>query len=99
MKKITTEAKLLLMEHAFEKLGVVRVDFKTDARNERSRRAIERLGARFEGVLRQWSQSHAPGEKGLLRDSAMFSVLQSEWPAVKQALGERLARPPVSQLS
>jgi RimJ/RimL family protein N-acetyltransferase len=96
---INAEAKLLLMEHAFEKLGVVRVDLKTDARNERSRRAIERLGARFEGVLRQWSQSHTPGEKGLLRDSAMFSVLQSEWPAVKKALGERLARPPVSQLS
>ncbi len=90
---INAEAKFLLLEHAFEKLGVARVDLKTDARNERSRRAIERLGARFEGVLRQWSPSHAPGEDGLLRDSAMFSVIAPEWPATKAALRRRLARP------
>ena len=52
---------------------------------------IERLGARFEGVLRQWSPSRAPGEDGRLRDSAMFSVLAAEWPAVKAALRGRLA--------
>jgi N-acetyltransferase len=62
------------------------------ARNERSRRAIERLGARFEGVLRQWSPSHAPGEEGQLRDSAMFSVLVEEWPSTKDALRRRLGR-------
>ncbi|MHB1519485.1 MAG: GNAT family N-acetyltransferase [Acidimicrobiales bacterium] len=90
---INTESKLLLMEHAFETLGVVRVDFKTDARNERSRRAIERLGATFEGVLRSWSPSHAPGEDGLLRDSAMFSVIASEWPTVKGSLRRHLAHP------
>ena len=88
---INTEAKLLLFTYAFETLGVVRVDLKTDARNARSRRAIERLGTRFEGVLRSWSPSWAPGEEGLLRDSAMFSVLATEWPAVKAALGARLA--------
>ncbi|MGH3302153.1 MAG: GNAT family N-acetyltransferase [Streptosporangiaceae bacterium] len=94
---INAEAKLLLMRHAFENLRVIRVDLKTDARNERSRRAIERLGARFEGVLRQWSQSHTPGEQGVLRDSAIFSVLESEWPAVQAALRQRLAQPPARQ--
>ncbi|MGA3154416.1 MAG: GNAT family N-acetyltransferase [Streptosporangiaceae bacterium] len=88
---INAEAKLLLLEHAFEALGVVRVDLKTDARNEQCRRALERLGARFEGVLRSWSPSHAPGEAGLLRDSAMFSVIAAEWPATRAALRGRLA--------
>ncbi|MBV8541641.1 MAG: GNAT family N-acetyltransferase [Pseudonocardiales bacterium] len=89
---INVEAKLLLLEHAFETLGVVRVDLKTDARNHRSRRALEGLGAHFEGVLRHWSPSHAPGEEGLLRDSAMFSVITSEWPATEATLRRRLAR-------
>ncbi|GAB2835595.1 GNAT family protein [Actinoallomurus bryophytorum] len=88
---INAEAKFLLFTYAFETLGVVRVDLKTDARNGRSCRAIERLGARFEGVLRSWSPSWAPGEEGLLRDSAMFSVIAGEWPAVKAALAARLA--------
>jgi N-acetyltransferase len=88
---INAEAKLLLFEYAFETLGVVRVDLKTDARNEQSRRAIERLGAHFEGVLRQWSPSHTPGEDGLLRDSAMFSVIAPEWPATNATLRRRLA--------
>lgn len=91
---INAEAKLLLLTHAFETLNVTRVDLKTDARNHRSRRAIERLGAHFEGVLRSWSPSWAPGEEGLLRDSAMFSVIAPEWPAVKAALRERLAAAP-----
>jgi RimJ/RimL family protein N-acetyltransferase len=89
---INVEAKLMLFEYAFENLSVVRVDLKTDARNDRSRRAIGALGAHFEGVLRQWSQSHAPGEEGRLRDSAMFSVIASEWPAAKAALRSRLAQ-------
>jgi RimJ/RimL family protein N-acetyltransferase len=89
---INVDAKLLLMQHAFESWGVVRVELKTDARNQRSRRAIATLGAQFEGVLRSWSPSHAPGEEGQLRDSAMFSVLASEWPAVKVALTDRLRR-------
>ena len=89
---INVEAKLLLMEHAFESMDVVRVDLKTDARNQRSRHAIEGLGATFEGVLRGWSQSHAPGEDGRLRDSAMFSVIASDWPTVKTRLLARLER-------
>jgi N-acetyltransferase len=88
---INAEAKLLLFTYAFETLGVARVDLKTDARNARSRRVIERLGAHFEGVLRRWSPSWAPGEEGLLRDSAIFSVVAAEWPAVKGALAGRLA--------
>ncbi|GAA2672895.1 GNAT family N-acetyltransferase [Nonomuraea recticatena] len=87
---INAEAKLLLFTHAFEVLGVTRVDLKTDARNQRSRRAMERLGATFEGVLRRWSPSWAPGEAGLLRDSAMFSVIATEWPAIKTAMLDRL---------
>jgi RimJ/RimL family protein N-acetyltransferase len=87
---INIEAKLLLFEFAFEQLGVARVDLKTDARNDRSRQAIERLGARFEGVLRSWSQSWAPGEQGRLRDSAMYSVIDSEWPTCQAHLQKRL---------
>jgi N-acetyltransferase len=92
---INAEAKLLLMSHAFDSLRVARVDFKTDARNVRSRRAIEALGATFEGVLRSWSMSWVPGEEGLLRDSAMYSVIAPEWNAVRSRLTARLAgRPP-----
>ena len=87
---INAEAKLLLFSHAFEVLGVARVDLRTDARNERSRQAIARLGARFEGVLRSSSPSRVPGEEGMLRDSAMFSVIAAEWPGVKAALADRL---------
>ena len=89
---INAEAKLLLLTYAFDELGVVRVDLTTDERNQRSRQAIERLGARFEGVLRNWSRSHAPGEEGRLRNTAMFSVTDAEWPAVKSALAARIAR-------
>jgi RimJ/RimL family protein N-acetyltransferase len=88
---INAEAKFLLFGYAFETLGVARVDLRTDARNDRSRRAIGGLGARFEGVLRCWSPSRAPGEEGMLRDSAMFSVVAAEWPAVKSTLALRVA--------
>ena len=87
---INAEAKLLLLTHAFETLGVTRVDLKTDARNQRSRRAIELIGAHFEGILRSWSPSWAPGEEGRLRDSAMFSVIAPEWSAVKATLQDRV---------
>jgi len=87
---LNIEAKLLLLRHAFAHLGVARVDIKTDARNDRSRRAIERLGATFEGVLRQWSPSWAPGEEGRLRDSAMYSVIGAEWPRCEAHLQNRL---------
>ncbi len=89
---INAESKLLLMTHAFETLNVARVDFKTDARNQRSRQSLERLGARFEGVLRNWGPSWVPGEEGRLRDSAIFSVIAVEWPQVKSALTRRIPR-------
>jgi N-acetyltransferase len=89
---LNVESKLLLFRNAFENWGAARVDLKTDARNSRSRAAIQGVGARFEGVLRNWSQSWAPGEEGRLRDSAMYSIIASEWPECRQSLEERLAR-------
>jgi RimJ/RimL family protein N-acetyltransferase len=91
---INTEAKLLLFAHAFEVWQVARVDLKTDARNARSRAAIEAVGATFEGVLRSWSRSWAPGEDGRLRDSAIFSIIASEWPQCRARLERRLAAGP-----
>ncbi|MFF1638336.1 GNAT family N-acetyltransferase [Streptomyces sp. NPDC058246] len=87
---VNAEAKLLLFQHAFEEWGVARVDLKTDARNRRSRAAIERTGARFEGVLRNWSRSWAPGEDGRLRDSAIYSITAAEWPECRKRLEERV---------
>ncbi|MFW6724415.1 GNAT family N-acetyltransferase [Streptomyces sp. MAR4 CNY-716] len=89
---MNTEAKYLLFRHAFEGWGVARVDLKTDARNTRCRAAIEGVGARFEGVLRNWSRSRAPGEDGLLRDSAIFSITAAEWPDCRVRLEQRIAR-------
>jgi RimJ/RimL family protein N-acetyltransferase len=89
---INVEAKLLLMEYAFSTWFVGRVDIKTDARNERTRIAIERLGATFEGVLRHWQPSLAVGEEGRLRDSAIFSVTDDQWPSAREQLVIRLAR-------
>lgn len=88
---INTEAKLLLLRHAFEVWQVGRVAICTDARNERSRIAIERIGATFEGVLR----SHRPATGHLstahtLRDSAMYSIIAEEWPRVRDLLQARL---------
>jgi len=83
---INTEAKYLLLQHAIETLGAIRVEFKTDLRNERSQRALERIGAVREGVLRQ----HMIVQQGYHRDSVYFSILATEWPAVKQRLSERL---------
>lgn len=82
------EAKLLMMRQAFETLGCVRVEFKTDARNERSRAALAALPAQFEGVMR----NHMIVPDVGLRDSAYFSVIDSEWPAVRENLERRLAR-------
>jgi RimJ/RimL family protein N-acetyltransferase len=82
------EAKLLMLEHAFGPMGMRRVEFKTDALNERSRRALEALPAQFEGVHRQ----HMLVRDGENRDSAWYSVLDSEWPAVRENLLRRLER-------
>ncbi|WP_405778745.1 GNAT family N-acetyltransferase [Streptomyces sp. NBC_01378] len=87
---LNTEAKMLLMRYAFEDLGVARVDLKTDVRNKQSRKAIENLGATYEGVLRNWSMSWAPGEDGQLRNSAMYSVVSAEWSDVQAHLLKKL---------
>ena len=79
---INTDAKLLMLTHAFESWMVHRVSFQTDSRNERSRAAIERLGARFDGVVRAVSIAY----DGAIRDSAVYSILDSEWPEVKDRL-------------
>ncbi|MFF4269029.1 GNAT family N-acetyltransferase [Streptomyces sp. NPDC001536] len=89
---VNAEAKLLLFRHAFEEWDVERVDLKTDARNARSRAAIESVGAHFEGVLRNWSRSWAPGEDNALRDSAIFSITADEWPDRRKRLEQRVAR-------
>lgn len=85
---INTEAKLLLLRHAFETLGCGRVQLKTDARNVRSQEAIARLGAVREGVWR----AHMIMPDGYVRDTVMFSLVAGEWPGVKARLEERLAR-------
>lgn len=87
---INSEAKFLLLAHAFEGWKVGRVDFKTDARNSRSRAAISALGASFEGVLRNWQPSNIAGEQNQLRDSAIYSILNTEWRAVRRAIAARL---------
>ena len=89
---VNPAAKLLLMTQAFESWGVDRVDIKTDARNEAARAAIAATGATFEAVLRAWQPSLAPGEEGLVRDTAMFSVTPPEWPRVRVRLEERIER-------
>ena len=86
---VNVETKLLLMEHAFERLGCVRVELKTDARNERSRAAMAALPARFEGVLRNHMIVPDVGQ----RDSAYYSVIPPEWPGVRLNLERRLGRP------
>jgi RimJ/RimL family protein N-acetyltransferase len=79
---VNTEAKYLLLKHAFEELGCVRVQIKTDSRNQRSQRAIERIGAVREGLLR----NHMILPNGYVRDSIVYSVIDSEWPSVKERL-------------
>jgi len=85
---VNSECKLLLLTHAFEQWKVLRVTLKTDERNERSRRAIERLGAAFEGVRR----AHSPAVDGGVRDSAYYSIVASEWPAIRDRLHDYCAR-------
>ncbi|MFL5356042.1 GNAT family N-acetyltransferase [Archangium sp.] len=86
--RVNTECKYLLLRQAFEELKVMRVQLKTDRRNVRSRAAIERIGARFEGILRH----HMLVRGGVVRDSAYFSVIDTEWPEVKKGLEAKLAR-------
>ena len=89
---INPAAKLLLLTQALEDWGVDRVDIKTDARNAVARGAIAALGATFEGVLRAWQPSLAPGEEGRTRDTAMFAITPQQWPEVRTRLVERIER-------
>lgn len=83
---VNTEAKFLMLQHAFEVMGCRRVELKTDALNEKSRNAILRIGAKEEGTLR----SHVLTHTGRWRDTVYFSILSEEWPMVKDRLLERL---------
>ncbi len=86
---LNTECKLLLLEHAFEKLDCIAVEFRTHFMNQQSRRAIERLGAKLDGVLR----SDTILANGTVRDTAVYSIIASEWPSVKANLQWRLEAP------
>lgn len=82
------ESKLLLLQNAFERCGAMRVELMTDARNVRSQRAIEKLGAQREGVLRK----HRFAQGGFVRDSVLYSIVDDEWPAVRDKLLARVAQ-------
>ncbi|MDN3697554.1 GNAT family protein [Vibrio cortegadensis] len=82
-----TECKLLLLNHAFEDLDAIAVEFRTHWHNHQSRAAISRLGAKQDGVLRNHQK-----ENGVYRDTVVFSIIDSEWPAVKMSLAHKLAR-------
>jgi RimJ/RimL family protein N-acetyltransferase len=84
--KLNTEAKLLLLSHAFETIGVIAVEFRTHFFNQQSRRAIERLGAKLDGILR----SHQRAPNGTLRDTCVYSITATEWPTVKAHLEFKL---------
>jgi N-acetyltransferase len=83
---VNTEAKYLMLKHAFEEWGCIRVEFKTDSLNERSRNAILRIGAKEEGLFR----NHMIMPDGRVRHSVYYSIVNSEWPAVKQRLEAKL---------
>lgn len=86
---LNTECKLMLMTHAFEKLNCIAVEYRTGFFNHQSRRAIERLGAKLDGVLR----NHQRYANGTLRDTCVYSIIESEWPAVKAHLTFQLEKP------
>lgn len=83
---VNTEAKYLMLRHAFEVMGCLRVELKTDALNERSRNAIQRIGAKQEGIFRRHKMTHT----GRVRDTVYFSIILEEWPDVKRRLEARL---------
>jgi RimJ/RimL family protein N-acetyltransferase len=86
---LNTQCKRLLLGHAFEQLGCIAVEFRTHRLNTQSRRAIERLGAQLDGVLR----AHQIASDGTVRDTAVYSITAAEWPAVRSHLDWQLARP------
>lgn len=89
---LNTEAKLLLLTHAFESLDCIAVEFRTHFFNQASRRAIERLGAKLDGILRHHQINPHPDAAGALRDTCVYSILAGEWPNVKALLRLRLER-------
>ena len=89
---INTEAKYLLLRHAFETLRCIRVELKTDSLNERSRRAIQRIGGQEEGTFR----NHMITASGRIRHSVYYSIVEAEWPGVRACLEQKLAAPPGS---
>ena len=89
---LNTEAKRLLLAHAFEQLNCIAVEFRTHFFNQQSRRAIERLGAKLDGVLRSHQINPHPLAPGALRDTCVYSIIASEWPNVKAHLDYQLAR-------
>lgn len=86
---LNTECKLMLLRHAFDSLGCIAVEFRTHRLNVQSRRAIERLGAQLDGILR----AHQVAPNGSIRDTAVYSITAPEWPAVRSHLEWQLARP------
>jgi RimJ/RimL family protein N-acetyltransferase len=89
---LNTEAKRLLLSHAFEKLNCIAVELRTHHFNQQSRRAIERLGAKLDGVLRSHQINPHPMAAGSLRDTCVYSIIASEWPSVKAHLDFQLSR-------
>ncbi len=89
---LNTEAKRLLLAHAFESLNCIAVEFRTHWFNQQSRRGIERLGAKLDGVLRSHQINQHPGAQGALRDTCVYSIVASEWPSVKAHLDFQLQR-------
>ena len=86
---MNTECKLMLLTHAFERMGCIAVEFRTHFLNRQSRNGIERLGAKLDGILR----SHRIMPDGTLRDTVVYSIVASEWPTVKTHLSWQLAKP------
>jgi RimJ/RimL family protein N-acetyltransferase len=89
---LNTECKLLLLTHAFEQLQCIAVEFRTHFFNQQSRRAIERLGAKLDGILRNHAINTHPDAVGALRDTCVYSILNTEWPSVKAHLDYQLSR-------
>ena len=90
---LNTEAKRMLLAHAFDTLNCIAVEFRTHFFNHQSRRAIERLGAKLDGILRSHQINPHPLAQGALRDTCVYSILASEWPSVKTHLDHQLHRP------
>lgn len=90
---LNTECKLLLLQHAFEQLQCIAVEFRTHFFNQQSRAGIERLGAKLDGVLRSHQVNPHPDAKGTLRDTCVYSVTAPEWPTVRAHLNYQLSKP------